>query len=57
MKSWVARKHYQFEAITSLTMLEPAEKRVICIPRPLQYIGLVFHENLKPQGSPQACLE
>ena len=31
MKGWLARKQYQFEVITSLTMLEPAERRVICI--------------------------
>ena len=31
MKAWLARKKYQFEAITSLTMLEPAEKRALCI--------------------------
>lgn len=31
MLGWLARKKYQFEAITSFTMLEPSEKRVLCI--------------------------
>lgn len=28
---WLARKKYQFEAVTSLTMLEPSEKRVLYV--------------------------
>ena len=31
LKRWMGRKKFQFEAITSLSMLEPAEKRVLCI--------------------------
>ena len=31
LQGWVARKKFQFEAITSLSMLEPSEKRVLCI--------------------------
>ena len=31
MLGWLARKKYQFEAVTSLTMLEPSEKRILCI--------------------------
>lgn len=31
VQGWLARKKYQFEAITSLTMLEPSEKRAYCI--------------------------
>ena len=35
MLAWLARKKYQFEAATSLTMLEPSEKRVLCILKSL----------------------
>ena len=38
MLAWLSRKKYQFEAVTSLTMLEPSEKRVLCI---LKSLGLV----------------
>lgn len=38
---WLARKKYQFEAVTSLTMLEPSEKRVLCILR-LQICKCLF---------------
>lgn len=30
-RQWVERKKYSFEALTAMSMLEPAEKNVICI--------------------------